>query len=119
MRLLTSLKRLEAGAAAARATKPTPIGLVWTANETRIDPECLEPGEYIACDIRLEGRERPGLDLPALDENGDVVEPPSWWSVEERPTFDAADLGIVRNCDGERVGRVVELDGTLVTIEWD
>ena len=109
MRLISAVKRLEASAAARAKEVPAGVGLVWSVNEARVDPGDLVEGEYIACDIRMEGG-APGADgAPG----------PTWWAVSERVTLDARDLGVVSSAGGLRIGRVVELDGSMVTIEVD
>jgi hypothetical protein len=102
---------LEAGAAAARERKPAAVGLVWTVHESPVDPETLEVGEYIAVDIRMTG-------AAAVDPRGDAGAPGSWM-MTERITTDPQDLGVVRDAEGARVGRVMELEGSMISIEWE
>jgi hypothetical protein len=122
MRLITSLKRLEVDAARARKKRePAAVGLSWSKHEVAIDADSLQPGEYIAVDIRIEGCAREQLD--AAKESGRLPAatsaPPCWWAVTERVTRDVQDLGVVRDYFGNRLGRVVELEGSMVTIEMD
>jgi hypothetical protein len=115
MRLISSIRRLEAGAALARERVPASVGLSWSRNEVTIDPEELGPGEYIACDIRVQAGVAGG-DRAAPDAMADQ---PYWWTLTERVTCDPQDLGVVRDAEGERIGRVMELDGSMISIEWD
>jgi len=92
-RLLKSLARLEASGAA-MAAEPAAIGMCWTSHEERVDAEDLEPGEYIAADVRIDG---------------------DYWAITERVTLDTRDLGVVTDANGERLGFVVGMDGSLVT----
>jgi hypothetical protein len=95
MRLVKSVERLEA-AAAGRAAAPGSIGMCWTRREERVDAYALQEGEYIAADVWID--------------DGD------FWTIKERVTVNAADLGVVRNMSGGRLGYVVKLDGSL--IQW-
>jgi len=113
VRLITSIKRLEAGAAVARERRPAAVGLSWSRNEARVDPEELGPGEYIACDISI----RSGAGVGAVPDA--MADQPYWWNLAERVTLDPQDLGLVRDAEGERIGRVMELDGSMIAIEWD
>jgi len=102
MRLTRAVERLEASAAQAREAEPKGIGLVWTADDMRVEAEDLRPGEYIACDLVM----REELD-------GAV----SLGSCRERVTADVADLGAVYDSSGARIGRVTAIDGELVSWE--
>jgi hypothetical protein len=109
------LERLEAGAAAARERGPAAVGLVWSTRESVVDPDTLQPGEYIAVDIRLEGCPHvAGEPVPDA-----LSDPPCWWTLAERVTTDPQDLGVVRDGFGARVGRVMELEGSMISIEMD
>jgi len=44
---------------------------------------------------------------------------PGAWLMAERITQDPQDLGVVRDAEGQRIGRVMELDGSMISIEWD
>lgn len=112
MRLISSLRRLEAGAAAAREAKPAAVGLIWTRQESVVDPETLYRGEYIAVDLTM----RAGAPV-ALGGASGVA--PGAWLMAERITQDPQDLGVVRDAEGQRIGRVMELDGSMISIEWD
>lgn len=92
-RLLKSVARLEAAGAAA-AAEPGGVGMCWTSHEARVDANELEDGEYIAADVRIDG---------------------DYWAISERVTLDTRDLGVVTDANGERLGIVVGLDGSLVT----
>jgi hypothetical protein len=100
MRLLKSVKRLEAGAAEAQ---PLEIGLAYTANDVRVEAALLGRGEYIATDVVVLG-ECAGCAVHR---------------VVERVTRDAGDVGWVQDSEGTRIGRVVEVNGTLVTLEMN
>lgn len=108
MRLVGAVRRLEAGAAAARArAKPGKVGIVWTKQDCRVDASVLAEGELIAVDITV---------LPGADGS-------HWWRIAERVTADPADLGVVyrQAADGavSRVGAVVSIDADLVRYELD
>jgi hypothetical protein len=103
---------LEAGAAAAREAKPAAVGLIWTRQESVVDPETLYRGEYIAVDLTM----RAGAPV-ALGGASGVA--PGAWLMAERITQDPQDLGVVRDAEGQRIGRVMELDGSMISIEWD
>jgi len=101
MRLIKSVERLEA-AGAARAAEPAPVQMCWTKHETRVDAEELGPGEYIACDVTIEG--------------GGFI------CIRERVTRDERDLGKVYEGAGAGlrprwVGDVTAIDGTLLSWE--
>lgn len=129
MRLIKNLQRLEDAAAAGREVLPTGnVGIVWTCHETRVDPVTLRPGEYIAEDVEVRdilaevaaAGGRAG-DVGAAGEDLDGLEPgppPELWTVRERVTLDPQDLGDVYGLAGELVGRVVAIDGALITIDW-
>jgi hypothetical protein len=98
MRLIRQVAELEA-AAAARAEEPAPIGVCWTTYEERVEARELEEGEYIAADMtRVE------------ELAGTAV-----IRIRERVTLDVRDLGWVYDAEGARIGRVVAVDGTLVS----
>jgi hypothetical protein len=99
MRLLRAVERLESAAAAAA---PVGVGLVWTRDEALVDRD-LEAGEYVACDVRR---------VVSIGEGGELL-----WCVrlEERVTRDRSDLGFVYGPGGEVAGRVVALDGSLIS----
>lgn len=113
MRLLTSLKRLEAGAAVSRETAPAAVGLIWSRHETTVDPDSLERYEYIAVDVRVMGA-APCDGRPAM-----AGQAPTVWEMLERVTQDPQDLGVVRDAEGARVGRVTAIEGSMLTIQWD
>lgn len=109
MRLISTVGKLEAGAARARKAAPVVVGIAWSAGEERVYPEELLDGEYIASDIQL--------DAGAVVAGVMRSDPPPEWKVRDRVTTDAADLGTVRDAAGEIVGRVVGLDGSMVDIQ--
>jgi hypothetical protein len=109
MRLTRKVSRLEAGAAAARAEEPAAIGLIWTQQEKRIDADALAAGEYIACDLYYD--EEPG-------QFGAGGVPPTVRTVE-RVTVWESDLGKVYGPEGERIGRVTAIDGSMLTWEGE
>jgi len=105
MRLIRQVERLEgATVAAARQAKAVPVGVCWVAREERIvDPGELAPGEYIAADVYVQGH---AGEAPVV-------------KVVERATRDDFDLGDVYAAGpgwelGERIGRVMSIEGTLV-----
>jgi hypothetical protein len=113
MRLIGAVKRLEAGAAAARAAVPTRVAIAWTPAEVRIDAMELAAGEFIAVDLTQRRRSDGSIDAGA-----------SFWSVRERVTLDVNDLGFyyVADCDGgnaECGGVVVAIDTDMVRYELD
>jgi hypothetical protein len=114
MRLIARLQRAEAGAAAARESKPAAVGLIWTREESVVDPETLFQGEYIACDIRIVG----GAAVPHVGDPAAAHAAPGAWSMVERVTTDPQDLGWVLDAEGARVGRVMGIDGSMLSIEW-
>lgn len=102
MRLVKQVARLEAaGAARALEMDPAPVELCWSEHEERVDAELLEPGEYIAVDIRI--------DEELLGAR--VV------TIKERVTLAPADLGFVSDAAGRRIGRVTAIDGSLISYE--
>jgi hypothetical protein len=64
----------------------------------------LEPGEMLARDLYFLER----------DEGGELR---PWVRGVERATFDACDLGVVYGPGGEVLGRLVEMDGSMLTWE--
>jgi hypothetical protein len=96
--LIRSVCRLEAGAAKRRAVGR--VGLVWSCDESLVLGG-LGPGELVARDVYF------------LEGGGAALGP--WVRVVERLTADVADLGFVYGPGGELLGRVVELDGSMIT----
>jgi hypothetical protein len=115
MRLISQLRRLEDGAAEARAVRPAAVGLIWSRQESVVDLAVLYEGEYVAVDLRMEG----GMPVPLRGSPAVAAAAPGAWHMSERITRDPQDLGIVRDAEGARIGRVMELDGSMITIEWD
>jgi len=101
-RLVKRLEGLEAAAAAAARTGQGAIGLVWSAQDARVDAEQLAAGEWIACDVTL----------------GELIGGAQCVRTAERVTCDERDLGWVHDAAGARVGRVVAIlePGLL---EWE
>lgn len=97
MRLLSKVRGLEASA---QVSRRQPTGVVWTADDVRVDPAAVGAGEHVALDVRVTGA---------------IGETPTWQTVE-RISSDAADVGVVYDEGGSPVGRVVRVDGSLV--EW-
>jgi hypothetical protein len=87
-----AVARLEASGAAS-ALAPRRVGMCWTRHDERVEARSLAPGELIAADVYVDG---------------------DYWSICERVTSDAADLGIVYRANGPRLGIVVALDGSRV-----
>ena len=102
MRLIKTVQRLEGAAAMALETEAPAIAVCWSRHDVRVDAATLLPGEYIAVDMRL-GDELQGAQLVVLT---------------ERVTCDAGDLGRVYDSNGAVVGRVTEIDGSLLTYEF-
>lgn len=98
MRLLSKVRGLEAFAASGKRREP--VGLVWTADEVRVDAAAVRGGQHVALDVRIKGE----------------VDGTPIWGTAERITSKAGDLGVVYDSAGSRVGRVVRVDGSLV--EW-
>ena len=99
MRLVRQVARLEAAAARALEVEEAPVGLMWTSQESRVDGESLAEGEWVAVDLYL----------------GDELDGVQYVRLVERATWQDTDLGWVYDGEGARVGRVVELDGSLLT----
>jgi len=106
MRLLKQVRRIEqkrlAAAAGAGVSLVGPVALCWSVDEARVGRP-LVAGEFLAVDVH-----RVRVDGLA-------------WEIRtvERVTSDSADLGFVYDASGSRVGRVVRLDGSLLTIDID
>jgi len=98
MRLLSKVRGLEASAQVSRRREP--VGLVWTEDDVRVDPAAVRGDQHVALDVRIKGA---------------VGETPIWETVE-RYSSDPADLGVVYDAGGVRVGVVRRVDGSLV--EW-
>lgn len=100
MRLLAKVRGLEAVAVAGASSRRQPTGVVWTADDVRVDRDAVGAGEHVALDVRITGA---------------IGETPTWQTVE-RVSREASDLGVVYDAGGSAVGRVVRVDGSLV--EW-
>jgi hypothetical protein len=103
MKLVSAVKRLNRVSGRRVSTRREPIAVVWSADDARMEPE-PEPGELRAVDVYRDG--------PDLD-GAQVVR------TVERLAHAAGDLGFVFGPDGERVGVVVERDGSMITVAWD
>ena len=88
---------------ASRAPAGSRVGLVWTVDETPLGRP-LASGEFLATDLFRTG--------PAVDGAG--VQ-----RVVERATLNPRDLGLVYDAAGERIGRVVRRNGSLITTALD
>jgi hypothetical protein len=100
VRMIKRLDRLEEAAAAAEVAG-APIGICWSSYEgNRVDAAMLERGELIAADVTIDYVD--GFGVPNI-------------LVEERVTRDEADVGWVYDRQHEKIGRVVEIEGTLLT----
>ena len=96
------LRKLEARASTARrAAAAGGVGIVWSRDDLRITRE-LEPGELVAVDMHV-----------VVPEG----EAPAAVRMVERVTTDVSDLGWVYDAAGAVVGRMTEVDGSLVAWE--
>ena len=100
MRLVKRLGKLEAGLSALPMGEPAAVGIAWSAGHERVEAEDLARGEYIACDVAIDGY------MCGDAETGFGSVPQI--RVSERVTTDPHDLGFVVNGNGGRIGRVVE-----------
>jgi hypothetical protein len=100
MSLVAKLEKLEAAAAERARSRRQPVGLVWTQDDVRVDPESLAPGEHLALDVYVTG---------AIGET-------ETWTTIERATSEPSDLGTVYDAAGGVVGRVVRIEGSLVEL---
>jgi hypothetical protein len=106
MRLVSRLDALERRAeqsasdpdAAAVLAAGGRIGLVWTADEVRVDRAQSQPGEHVAVDLILV--------VDTSDEHPNVTRQ---MRIRERFSSDPEDAGIVYDLAGARVGRVVQV----------
>jgi len=114
VRLIKQIGRIEGAAAARRERKdgPARIGLVWTLADERIEAGLLRPGEFVAVDLVL------GPCVAAGECQG--CERACVGQVKERVTMRPDDLGVVRMPDGEQVGVITVIDGSMLTwsAEW-
>ena len=109
MRLIKRAEKLEAAGAAAReeAATPAAVALVWTCDDVRIDAGALAEGQYIATDL---------VHLAAAIDGAS----PAIWSVRERVTLQAQDVGwVIEGEGGPRVGRVLSMSPSLLLYELD
>jgi hypothetical protein len=129
VRLVRRVERLEdvAAAGAAKALAPERY-VVWSKDDLRADASQLGPGDLIAADVTFHPSTSAALGGAPRDYfpwgHGAVV-------VAERITRDPDDLGLVYDAsavegelvDGWRkhavVGRVVDMDGVCLTVEFD
>jgi len=102
MKLIAAAKRLEelAGKLGGMYGHREPVALVWTAHEELALPP--DDGQVVAVDV-FEGDEFEGARIVRT---------------VERLSSDPGDLGVVYAAGGERVGRVVEREGSLMTIAY-
>ena len=107
MRLIKRLDAAEERAAAASAERTDQARICWSTAEERVSDLDLSPGDFVACDVHYEG------------EAGAAGEMPPCLHLVERITRDERDLGVVYDPEGVRVGVVVALDGSLLTLRAD
>jgi hypothetical protein len=100
MKLLRAVAKIEERLAADLAGQGCEVGLVWTCDEVIVD-RVLETGEFLARDMHELDPAGEGLTHRVL--------------VVERVTRDANDLGWVYDAADVEVGRVVEMDGSLIS----
>jgi hypothetical protein len=100
MRLVAKVEKLEAAAAERARSRRRPVGVVWTQDDVRVDPESLAPGEHLALDVYVTG---------AIGET-------ETWTTVERATSEASDLGVVYDAGGAVLGRVARIEGSLVEL---
>lgn len=101
MRLIRSIERLEEARSGRPRNRGRAWGVVWTDSE-----ELLAGG--LARDERL------AVDLHVVEEFEGV----RLVRLVERATRERGDLGRVYAMDGSVVGRVVDLEDSLVTVSW-
>jgi hypothetical protein len=128
VRLIRSLKRMEEANRRANEPEPEPqaICLAWHGRGPRVDASTLVDGQYIAVDVTIwywpgaiAAEPVTTLHGPCEPEGDGRREYFRWVEEVERVTADACDLGWVSNLDGRRIGRVVEIDRELVTVDLD
>jgi len=113
MRFLTKVRRIERqqeAAATARAlASPSrrPVGVLWNEDARKLSAEelaALRPGDVVVTDFT-------------------ILAPPSQGATRvssvERVTRDAGDLGLVFNVAGVAIGRVLQDDGRVVSLDYD
>jgi hypothetical protein len=112
MRLLTKVRRLERDAAAiaeaeeAASARRRPVGVLWTHEEGKLDApalDAMQPGEEIVRDFWIESQHEGATQARS----------------RERITRDAGDRGRVYDAAGVEIGRVVEDDGHVVTLDYE
>lgn len=98
--LMRMVQRVEAQVRQVRRRKSRPkrepVGIVWVSDDAGPD---VAPGDDVVEDVYVE--------------EGDPPE----WHMRPRARRDDADLGDVYGAGGELLGRVVEIEGSLVTWE--
>ena len=123
MRLIKRLDAMEERAAAAAAAE-RPSGKVmvcWSTREERVADGDLAPGDFVACDVHYLDPQGPERDVARYREEAtaEELEFTPCVRIVERITRDARDLGVVYDETGVRVGVVVELDGSMLTLRHD
>jgi hypothetical protein len=118
------IKRLDAIAAAAAAREAervagADLAVCWSVREARVDDGDLEAGDYVACDVRYLDEGAAALDALPLGSPARPVDFTALLSITERVTRDERDLGLVYDAAGVRVGRVVAVDGSMLTFRSD
>lgn len=106
--MIKQLERLE-GAAGAAAAAPAGadavgVGVAWSDTDERVDVAQMRVGEYVAADVHILGEACAGVPQ---------------WLIRERFTTDSCDLGWVVDAGGDVVGRVVAMDGSLLTLRYE
>jgi hypothetical protein len=119
MRLIKRLDAIAAAAAEREAERVAgaDLAVCWSVREARVDDGDLEAGDYVACDVRYLDEGAAALDaLPVARRPVDFT---AQLSITERITRDERDLGFVYDAAGLRVGRVVAVDGSMLTLRRD
>jgi hypothetical protein len=119
MRLIKRLDAIAAAAAAREAERVAgaDLAVCWSVRESRVDDGDLEAGDYVACDVRYLDEGAAALD--ALPVGVRPIDFTALLSITERITRDERDLGYVYDAGGVRVGRVVAVDGSMLTLRHD
>jgi hypothetical protein len=119
MRLIRRLDAIAAAAAEREAERVAgaDLAVCWSVRESRVDDGDLEAGDYVACDVRYLDEGAAALD--ALPVGVRPIDFTAQLSITERVTRDERDLGYVYDAGGVRVGRVVAVDGSMLTLRHD
>lgn len=107
MKFIRAIEQLESGAserALRKKREAVAWGIIWADHEAdAIDPDDLGPGESLA------------LDLMVMEE----LEGVRVCQAVERITHNPADSGWVFDSSGDVAGRVLGLDGSMVSVAWN